>query len=207
MKTVVVIGILSLAFNVFAKATEKSIAGAVFNGWIQGEIVNTDSPMDLAISGTGFLPLQKSAHQILYTRNLSIRMDNDGDLVQNASNLKILHISDGSLKTIYVADKSHKQFKDQSGREATLTGFAINDAGEVEGIYSDGSVERIASLDLAIFQNQRQLKLVDKEKHLLTASKRTGEVSYVLPGTSGAGKIFAKSQEKLDEAYYRSNLD
>lgn len=207
MKFIRLISIFILTYSLSAKALNKSIAGSVFNSWIQGKIVNTDNPSDLAISGIGFIPVQKSTHQIYYTRSLSIRMDKDGDLVQNGSGYKILHASEGVLKTIHVADKAQKPYQGQPGRYATLTGFALTNEGEIEGAYSDGSVDKITYLNIAIFQNQRQLKLKDSKYQLLASNKFTGEVSYVLPRESGAGQIFGKSQENLDKSYYQMNLD
>ena len=61
---------------------------AVTQQFTQGNITTTDSPLDLAINGTGFFEVSNGS-QTLYTRNGQFQADKDGFLTTNAG-LKLI---------------------------------------------------------------------------------------------------------------------
>ncbi len=67
---------------------------AVAQQFTQGNLVATESPMDIAINGGGFFQLSDEQNPVSYTRNGQFKVDRDGFIVSN-----------GGLKLIgYVAD-------------------------------------------------------------------------------------------------------
>jgi flagellar hook protein FlgE len=49
----------------------------------QGNITTTQNPLDLAINGRGFFPLQTRSGETVYTRNGQFKLDRDGYVVNN----------------------------------------------------------------------------------------------------------------------------
>lgn len=97
----------------------------------QGDLVSTENPLDLAISGEGFFKIQTD-QGVRYTRNGSFTLNAQGVLV-NSDGFKVLG-ADGPI-TI-------------DGDEIT-----INDAGEIE---VDESI--VGTLDIVTFPSNNRLK-------------------------------------------------
>ncbi len=83
----------------------------------------------------------------------------------------------------------------QDGAAAgTITGMSFNDEGVLTAVYSNGQAADLAQIALAKFENSEALFKVGNNR--LKESRDSGGASMGGPGSSGRGKIYAKSLER-----------
>jgi len=83
----------------------------------------------------------------------------------------------------------------QDGAAAgTITGLSFNDEGVLTAVYSNGQAADLAQIALAKFENPEALFKVGNNR--LKESRDSGGASMGGPGSSGRGKIYAKSLER-----------
>ena len=191
--------LLSVWLNVSeASVSDKVIVGAIANSSTpQGLVRPSNSALDIAIAGTGFIPLRSQNGSPVYTRNGKLGMDRDGDLQQVSSGLKVL-VPDkkGNLTTVSLVKWATRPSANQK-RDAKLTAMSFTEEGSLNGLYSDGEVATIASLKLAAFENQRYLKSINTKDPVFEATTESGEASYVTPREHPAGTIYGHHLELL----------
>lgn len=82
-------------------------AGSTVLSFKQGEIRQTDNPLDMAVDGQGLFILRDAEGNITYTRAGQFRFNGDGVLVNQADNAKVMGRSpDGGLAEISLAGLS-----------------------------------------------------------------------------------------------------
>jgi flagellar hook protein FlgE len=82
-------------------------AGSTVLSFKQGEIRQTDNPLDMAIDGQGLFILRDAEGKITYTRAGQFKFNGDGVLVNQADNAKVMGRSaDGQLAEISLAGLS-----------------------------------------------------------------------------------------------------
>lgn len=83
----------------------------------------------------------------------------------------------------------------QDGAAAgTITSLSFNDEGNLTAVYSNGQAADLAQIALAKFENPEALFKVGNNR--LKESRDSGGPSLGAPGSSGRGKLFAKSLER-----------
>lgn len=83
----------------------------------------------------------------------------------------------------------------QDGAAAgTITNLSFNDQGVLTAVYSNGQAQDLAQIALAKFENPEALFKVGNNR--LKESRDSGGPSLGAPGSSGRGKLFAKSLER-----------
>lgn len=83
----------------------------------------------------------------------------------------------------------------QDGAAAgTITSLSFNDEGNLTAVYSNGQATDLAQIALAKFENPEALFKVGNNR--LKESRDSGGASLGAPGSSGRGKLFAKSLER-----------
>lgn len=83
----------------------------------------------------------------------------------------------------------------QDGAAAgTITSLSFNDEGNLTAVYSNGQATDLAQIALAKFENPEALFKVGNNR--LKESRDSGGPSMGAPGSSGRGKLFAKSLER-----------
>ena len=83
----------------------------------------------------------------------------------------------------------------QDGAAAgTITSLSFNDEGNLTAVYSNGQATDLAQIALAKFENPEALFKVGNNR--LKESRDSGGPSLGAPGSSGRGKLFAKSLER-----------
>ena len=114
----------------------------------QGAIQRTERDFDVAIDGTGFIPVTSPTGDVTYTREGSFKVDKDGYIITNDGYL----VGDGIQVPV------------------NYDNIAIKDNGDVE-IYSNDGTEReyLGHIPLVNFQNPEGLKKSDNNKYYLTA--------------------------------------
>ncbi|MGC9453823.1 MAG: flagellar basal-body rod protein FlgG [Phycisphaerae bacterium] len=133
----------------------------------QGEMQNTGRSLDIAIEGDGFLQVTTPGGEIRYTRDGSLRVDANGNLVTSGGNLLEPAISiPTDARSISI------------GRDGTVTVFSGN---------NDNTPSVVGNIQVARFANPSGLS--SEGGNLLSETAASGSPNVVTPGTSGAGSI------------------
>ncbi|MFP3937105.1 MAG: flagellar basal-body rod protein FlgG [Phycisphaerae bacterium] len=132
----------------------------------QGEMQNTGRSLDIAIEGDGFLQVTTSGGEMRYTRDGSLRVDANGNLVTSGGNLLEPSISIPSdARSVSI------------GSDGTVTVFSGN----------DNTPSVVGNIEVARFPNPSGLS--SEGGNLLAETAASGSPDVVTPGTSGAGSI------------------
>ena len=124
------------------------LSGIERTDFTQGAIQRTARDFDLAIDGSGFIPVTSPTGEVTYTREGSFMVNQDGFLITNDGYL----VGDGIQMPV------------------NYDNFAIRANGQVE-VYSNDGTEReiLGVIPLVNFQNPEGLKKADNNKYYLTA--------------------------------------
>ena len=124
------------------------LSGIERTDFTQGAIQRTARDFDLAIDGSGFIPVTSPTGDVTYTREGSFMVNQDGFLITNDGYL----VGDGIQMPV------------------NYDNFAIRANGQVE-VYSNDGTEReiLGVIPLVNFQNPEGLKKADNNKYYLTA--------------------------------------
>lgn len=124
------------------------LSGIERTDFTQGAIQRTARDFDLAIDGSGFIPVTSQTGEVTYTREGSFMVNQDGFLITNDGYL----VGDGIQMPV------------------NYDNFAIRANGQVE-VYSNDGTEReiLGVIPLVNFQNPEGLKKADNNKYYLTA--------------------------------------
>lgn len=141
-------------------------SAAIYRMSGQGNIMQTENPLDLAINGRGFLMVELPSGETAYTRAGSLQLSPDGDIVT----------ADG-----YVVQPGITIPSD-------AVAISVNESGEVY-VDLDGRVApvRVGQFELANFANEAGLDAIGQNLLLETAASGTALVAT--PGSAGFGKI------------------
>ncbi|MGI0118594.1 flagellar hook-basal body protein [Zooshikella sp. RANM57] len=143
-------------------------AGVTFNQasvqFDSGDLKPTNRDLDVAIAGDGFLEVELTSGELAYTRNGSLRLDQDGFLISQQGNL--------------LADRIQVPTDAKS--------LTINEAGEVSAQVGYESIP-LGSIQVVKFANPEALDAVGNSIYL--ANEQSGTPFYLTAGESGAGKI------------------
>lgn len=124
------------------------LSGIERTDFSQGAIQRTSRDFDVAIDGSGFIPVTSPNGDVTYTREGSFMVDKDGYIITNDGYL----VGDGIQLPV------------------NYDNFAIRANGEVEIFSNDGTErETIGVIPLVNFQNPEGLKKSDNNKYYLTA--------------------------------------
>jgi flagellar basal-body rod protein FlgG len=138
----------------------------------QGNLQETKNPLDVAITGVGFLQVQMPGGEIGYTRDGSLKVASDGTIVtSNGFPIEpMIQIPEGA-------------------KEISIDGY-----GHVSVVLNDaGATEEIGQLELAKFLNPAGLKSIGNNQYLSTAASGDAEVDA--PGNNGLGTLAQGYQE------------
>ena len=155
---------LMLGTGVKINATEKL--------HLQGNLVNTQSPLDLAIMGAGFFQVQMPDGTTSYTRDGNFKINNVGQLV-NASGYPV-------LPNITIPNNA-----------ASVT-FGQDGTVSVE-IVAGGGSQNIGQIQTATFVNPSGLKPIGN--NLYQISQASGAAQIQTPALNGAGALMQGSLE------------
>lgn len=128
------------------------LSGELRTDFAQGSIKLTHREFDVAINGSGFIPVTSENGEVTYTRDGSMTVNKDGYLITNDGHL----IGDG----IKIPMNYYK--------------ILIEKDGTVECITHNGDLpEKIGKIPVVMFQNQEGLKLTNGNKFI--ATQESGE--------------------------------
>ncbi len=160
---------LMLGTGVRVVATEKMFA--------QGNIIHTENPLDLALTGRGFFQILQSDGSVAYTRDGNFQVSADG-VVVNSEGLTLqpgLTIPQTAISVTIGSD----------GTVSVLSAGATTPA-------------QLGQIQLADFINPAGLQAVGSNQFVETAASGTPQTAY--PGASGLGTI-------VQNAYESSNVN
>lgn len=138
----------------------------------QGNLIQTENPLDLAINGRGHLQVELPSGETAYTRAGSLQLSPDGDIVT----------ADG-----FVVDPGITV-------PADAIAISINQSGEVY-VDLDGQVAPVlvGQFELANFPNEAGLDAIGN--NLLLETDASGSATVATPGSEGFGFIMQGALE------------
>ncbi len=139
---------------------------AIQRDFEQGSTVITRNPLDIEISGSGFLPVQLPSGQIAYTRDGAMKKGSDGRIQDRNGNIL--------QPEIVVPPEASGVEISSDGRVRVVTG--------INTIPQD-----IGQIQLVNFINPAGLKSVGK--NLFIPSTASGLPQQGVPGTAGLGEL------------------
>ena len=161
-----------------------------------GPIEQTGAALDLAISGEGFFTTKGLDNDsILYTRNGSFKIDEEGNIQDGADNVLQMFEPDADPETDQAIDAKVPL---TSTGGAAFAGLVIDTDGSVVASYVDGSNTTIGKVALASFVSPGGLKQVGSSSWESTGF--SGEAKFGTPDTGSFGGLLSGSIE-------RSNVD
>ena len=145
--------------------TKPVATGIIFT---QGDFSATGNPLDVVIQGKGFLQIRQVNGQIAYTRNGSLHLNRDGNIVT----------SEGDLLDPQITIPQ-EQVAIQIGSDGSVT---VQLADQTEP-------QNVGRIELASFQNPAGLKSIGKS--LLIPTQASGDAVTGTPGEDGLGTLLA----------------
>ena len=143
-------------------------------GFAQGTLTTTGNPMDVAVTGTGFLVVQLPDGSTQYTRDGSLRVDSTGRLVNSSGYIvqPPITIPPNTISTTI-------------GKDGTVT---------VTTSAAPTSPKTVGQLQLASFINQEGLNA--EPGNLYSESVASGPATLGTPGTNNLGSLQSGSLEQ-----------
>lgn len=141
-------------------------AAGVYRVTSQGELINSDTPLDMAINGKGYFRVQLPSGEDAYTRAGSFQLSPTGEIVNSEG----YPMSPGITIPQEAID------------------ISINANGEVN-VKIDGQLEpqNVGQFELAIFPNNAGLQAIGD--NLLLETPASGDASIGAPNTPGYGAV------------------
>jgi flagellar basal-body rod protein FlgG len=139
---------------------------AVSKVFTQGDLIQTENELDVAIEGQGFLQIEMPNGNTGYTRSGALKRDSNGRLTN----------SDGYpiLPAITIPDGSRQ--------------ITIGESGIVSAIVGEDTVStEVGTIELASFTNNGGLAAIGKNLFVETAASGTAQTGT--PGTDGYGTL------------------
>jgi len=137
-----------------------------------GELQNTGKPLDVAITGEGFLQISMPDGSTKYTRDGALQMNANGQLVNTSG---------------YALEPSITIPSD-------AVSISIEKNGGVNVTNSTGAISVVGTLQMARFQNQAGLS--SEGDNLYAQTEASGTATTGTPGENGLGSILSGFLEK-----------
>jgi flagellar basal-body rod protein FlgG len=138
---------------------------AVTKQFVVGSLTRTDRDLDIAIAGNGFIPVTDASGNTAYTRDGSLKLTQDGQIVN----------SDGMRVSTLGAIPSN----------ARSIGFS--QTGEVSYMDENGDETSVGNIELAMFVNPSGLHSMGG--NLYQETPASGSAGLVTPGLEGSGTL------------------
>ncbi len=139
---------------------------ATTRSFSQGALESTENPLDVAIEGSGFFPVQNEQGEMLYTRAGNFKVNQDGELVT----------ADGmSLVPNIVVPQDATSISIE--RNGTVSVMLPGDTEPVE----------VGQLEVASFTNPAGMRSLGR--NLFAATQASGQAQLSRPGEQGTGEL------------------
>lgn len=139
---------------------------------IQGDLEQTNNPLDIAINGPGYFQVQLGNGELRYTRDGTFRRDAQGALVTQDGYRMVpqINIPPGT------------------------TGISIGQDGIITGITEQGETQQLGQVRIWRFPNEGGLRAEASNQFQETLS--SGAAEQVVPGQQGAGLLRQRFRER-----------
>ncbi len=160
----------------------------------QGSFIQTNGALDLAINGSGYFLAQGQDGTISYTRDGSLSIDSTGNIISSDGQF-ILSNASSPLRIPF-------QVKNDNGQIESLAEVRIDENGDVNSIYSNGSSAIVGVVGMAIFANETALKEIGMNQYIPTPTSgapnigRAGEANF---GRIQSGALEASNTDATAE--------
>ena len=138
----------------------------------QGNIITTENALDIAVTGEGYLAVQQADGTIAYTRDGSMKLDAQGQLVTSGG--------EAIVPAIQIPENATSV---TIGRDGTVTAELAN----------GGGAAQIGQIQLSLFINNSGLQPVGR--NLLKPTEASGDAIVNIPGEGGTGMLMQGSLE------------
>lgn len=168
------------------------VTNSISNQFIQGAITNTGSQNDLAISGDGFFLVRDTITGASFaSRAGDFNLDQNGFLV-TSQGMRVQGYSDAGLTT--VGDIQIDNTGAPGGTTATVRSYSFDQTGKITVELADGTQFVRGQVLLQKFSSPQSL--VKEGNNLYSGLTVAGPLAApATPGSSGTGKIVARSLE------------
>jgi len=157
---------------------------STFRSFTQGNISQTDNPLDVAINGKGFLQVLKPDGTVLYTRDGALKINASGNLVTN-SGLRV-------FPEVTVSENAVR--------------ISIGQDGMVYAEYpGSAEAEELGQIELASFMNPAGLRAIGG--NLYEATEASGEAISQIPGSEDIGLLVQGHLEKSNVDVAQEMID
>jgi len=164
----------------------------------QGALVPAANPLQLAVEGDGYLVLEGSQGERLYTRDGTFHLNADGELVTSAGQRVLGWRSEqglfqGELVPLFMLPTHTQHGSATRATESLTTRLQIGTDGRLQLRLPDGSTQTIGQLRIAQFTNPAGLRAIGRNTFAVTAA--SGPPHMGNPGRDGWGTIRAQATE------------
>ena len=145
-----------------------------------GSLVSSSSSLDMAISGKGFFVLHDSNNTQKFSRAGYVQVDKDGYLVNNTGLQYEGYqggATTGNVTPLQVA---------QTNNGSELSGVSLDEQGNVQATYTDGSKLTAGQVALASFPNEDQLQAEDGTTWSATGGSGAARFGIAQSGVLGS---------------------
>jgi flagellar basal-body rod protein FlgG len=139
---------------------------------VQGDLEQTNNPLDVAISGPGYFQVQLGNGELRYTRDGTFRRDAEGSLVTQDGYRLVPQVS----------------------IPAGTTGISIGQNGIMTGITAQGDTQNLGQILIFRFANEGGLKATGA--NLFQETLSSGSAEQTVPGNAGAGLLRQRFRER-----------
>ena len=139
---------------------------------MQGNIITTENALDVAVTGDGYLAVQQADGSLAYTRDGSLKLSSEGQLV-----------TAGGEPIVPAINIPQNTASITIGRDGTVTAELANSGGSAE----------IGQLQLSRYVNNAGLQPMGR--NLMRPTNASGDAIISIPGQDGAGMLMQGSLE------------
>lgn len=158
---------------------------STYRSFSEGTIAETGNSLDVAITGKGFIQVENPDGTLAYTRDGSLKVNSQGNVINN-SGLRI-------MPEISIPEN--------------IKGIKIDQDGTVSVIMNgESEPQEVGQIELASFMNPAGLEAIGS--NLFVATESSGDAIYGIPGEEGLGMVYQGYLEKsnVDVASEMINL-
>ncbi len=161
----------------------------------QGPLEDSDSNLDVALSGPGFFVL-KDKSRYAFTRRGTFYVNAEGFLVRDEFRVQVFQGDASSLSDLKVAKVilSPKQDGFDFGK---LSALGVRSGGNIEASYSNGVRRQIARIPVAVFARPQALRR--GREHFVFETPESGRPLIGMSGGLLAGEVWSGALEQLPD--------
>lgn len=155
----------------------------------QGAFIMTNAALDLAINGEGFFAIKNPSNpdELKYTRNGSINLTNEGELV-TMEGFKYLDREGNEIKIPFTVIDDKENVR-------RLSAISVAANGQIQVDYGQGVSVNLATIGLSTFKDETKLRSDGNTNYIATPESGQPVTSSPQDSSTGTGSIQAGALE------------